>query len=101
MRNESKLQSDILSDLRSYGKHCECFKIEKASDNGVPDIFFSTTITGPVFIETKRLKGKAQKLQTVKIDRLRECGVKAFFCYSWNQWVNIKSIIGLFRTMLL
>ena len=95
MRNESKLQSDILGDLRSYGKYCECFKIEKTSDNGIPDIFFTTKFTGSVFIETKRALGKAKKIQEYKIDKLKKCGSKAFICYTWFEWVCIKKLIGL------
>jgi hypothetical protein len=95
MRNEAKLQSDILTDLRSFGKYCECFKIKSASDNGLPDIFFSTKHTGPVFIETKRKDGKAKALQLLKIKRLQSCGCKAMLCFSWEEWVEIKSLIGL------
>jgi hypothetical protein len=102
MRNEAKLQSDILSDLRSFGKYCECFKIEKSSDNGIPDIFFSTVFTRAVFVETKRLKGDAKKLQQIKLQRLRNCGVKSFLCNSWEEWINIKQLIGLnIKNMLL
>ena len=101
MYKESKLQSDILADLRSYGKYCECFKIEKASDNGVPDIFFTTKFTGPVFIETKSLKGYAKKLQQFKIKKLQECGAKAFICKSWMEWITIKSRIGLNKSIVI
>ena len=101
MRNEAKLQSDILSDLRSFGKYCECFKIEKSSDNGVPDIFFTTKFTGTVFIETKRLLGQAKKLQLLKINRLVKCGTRAFVCNSWEEWIGIKDIIGLSKSIML
>lgn len=77
------------------GKNCICFKIIKTSDNGIPDIFFSTEKTGGVFIETKKLSGKARKLQHNKVEKLNKCGSKAFFCYSWSQWVEIKENIGL------
>jgi hypothetical protein len=95
MRNESKLQTDILCDLRSLGKYCECFKIEKTSDNGIPDIFFTTKMTGAVFVETKRSGEKAEKLQEVRIKRLCECGAKAFVCSTWKDWFYIKRLIGL------
>jgi hypothetical protein len=95
MRNEAKIQSDILNDLRSFGKFCECFKIEKSSDNGVPDIFFTTKHTGSVFVETKRETGKAEKLQSYRIEKLRQCGAKAFVCNNWVTWISIKRLIGL------
>lgn len=95
MRNEAKLQSDILSDLRSFGKYCECFKIEKSSDNGTPDIFFTTVYTRAVFIETKRSTGVTKKLQDIKIQKLRSCGVKAFVCNTWDSWIAVKKLIGL------
>ena len=94
-RNEAKLQDDIMADLRSLGKNCECFKIEKTSDNGVPDIFFTTSITGAVFIETKRTEGKLSSVQEFKIKKLNSCGVKAFSCYSWAEWINIKKILNI------
>ena len=92
---EYKLQTDILCDLRSFGKYCECFKIKKASDNGVPDIFFSTKFTGSVFVETKRNGEKARKLQEVRIKRLNECGAKAFVCSNWSEWFRVKQLVGL------
>lgn len=92
---ESFLQEKILQDLRSLGQHCECFKIEKTSDNGIPDIFFTTKITGPVLIETKKSNGILSALQVLKIDKLRKCGTKAFPCYTWAQWVELKSLMML------
>ena len=99
-RLDSKLQSDILCDLRSFGKYCECFKVEKTSDNGTPDIFFTTKLTGPIFIETKRSGEKARKLQEVRIKRLRECGMKTFVCSEWEGWIQIKDLTGLHKTLL-
>jgi len=55
MAQEKKLQDSILADLRSLGKKCECFTIQKTSDNGVMDIFFTTIKTGAVLLEVKRV----------------------------------------------
>ena len=98
---ESGLQSDILNDLRSFGKYCVCFKIMNANENGVPDVFFTTKWTGSVFIEVKRTEGKARKLQQIKIDRINECGGKAFICNSWIEWITMKSILGLSKNRVL
>lgn len=99
MKYESDFQSDILKDLRSYGKYCECFKIMSASDLGVPDVFFTTSKTGCVFIEVKREKdGKPSPAQILKNEKLNRCGCKAFFCYTWAEWVEIKKTIGLNKT---
>lgn len=95
MKNEAKLQSDILSDLRSFGKYCECFKVESPSDNGIPDIFFTTKATGPFLIETKRKKGVAEKLQLTKIKGLNRCGCCSRLIFSWEEWVEFKSLVGL------
>jgi len=92
---EAKLQSQILNDLRSLGKYCECFKLIKTSDNGEPDIFFTTKLTGGVLLELKRLSGSLNKLQEVKINKLNECGTKTFACYSWIEWVQIKKSLKL------
>jgi len=92
---ESILQSKILKDLRSIGKDCICFKIEKASENGIPDIFFSTPLSGEVFVETKRLTGSISNIQEFQIDKLNHCGAKAFKCYSWEEWIQIKRIVKI------
>jgi len=94
-RNEKKIQTKILKDLESFGKYCECFKIEKANKNGEPDIFFTTLLTGAVFIECKRLTGYAKRLQLFKIEKLKNCGCKAFVCHSWEEWCEIKNELGL------
>jgi len=97
MRNikESRIQSLILKDLRSLGKYCECFKVESPSDNGVPDIFFTTKETGAVFVEVKRPSGVLSKFQKEKLEKLNSCGTKAFACYSWEGWALLKSSLGL------
>jgi len=95
MAKEKLVQTKILHDLRSLGKYCEAFKIEKASDNGIPDIFFSTALTGGIFIETKDKTGEARKLQIFKISKLTSCGSRSFVCHSWDEWFNVKTVLGL------
>jgi len=95
-KSESDIQSSILADLRSLGRHCECFKIQKTSDNGEPDIFFTTRITGAVLIEVKKPGGRISKLQISKLKKLNDCGTKAFACYSWQAWVEVKKSLGLY-----
>ena len=95
MPKESEIQSKILTDLRSRAKNCECFKIMKASDNGEPDIFFTTKETGGVLIETKRPSGSLRKLQENKLEKLNKCGTPTFVCHSWEEWVEVKKKIGL------
>ena len=95
MAEESRLQTKILNDLRSLGKYCEVFKIIKTSDNGIPDIFFTTAWTGGVFIETKRKKGRISKIQDIKLKNLNLCGSQSFSCYNWDEWWDIKKSIGL------
>jgi hypothetical protein len=95
MAQESQLQSKILNELRSFGKYCECFKIIKASDNGEPDIFFTTRLTGGVLLELKRLSGSPEKLQKIKIAKLNDCGTKTFVCHSWDEWCRIKTELDL------
>lgn len=94
-KNEKVVQTLILDDLRSLGRYCECFKIMKASDVGEPDIFFTTRLTGAVLIETKRLKGKPQKIQEIKIEKLTKCGTPTFVCHGWEEWMKIKMRFGL------
>jgi hypothetical protein len=92
---EGKIQDKLLKDLRSYGKYIVCTKVERTSDNATPDIYFTTSITGSVWVETKRELGEAEVLQEVRIRKLNRCGTKAFVCNSWERWQEIKSEIGL------
>jgi len=94
-KNEKKVQDVVLGDLRSLGKYCEVFKIMKASDAGEPDIFFTTCLTGAIFIETKRLTGAVRKLQKAKIEKLNRCGSRTFVCHSIKEWVDIKRQLSL------
>jgi len=95
MGEESGIQTKILNDLRYFGKYCIVTKIMKASDNAFPDIYFSMALVGSVWIETKRPKGVEAKLQTARIEKLNACGTKAYVCYSWDQWYNLKRELGL------
>lgn len=95
MAEESKFQTKILNDLRSLGKYCEVFKIIKTSDNFIPDVFFSTALTGGIFVETKRIKGRLSKGQCYKIESLNLCGSRSFACYDWAEWWELKRSLGL------
>lgn len=95
MAEEKKFQTTILNDLRSLGKYCECFKIERSSDNGIPDIFFTTALTGGIFIETKSRIGIASKIQKLKVYKLSVCGCQSFICKNWEEWFDIKKTLGL------
>jgi len=95
MAQEKSLQTLILDDLRSLRKYCEVFKIIKTSDNGEPDIFFTTALTKGVFVETKAPKKDPRKLQWVKIKKLNTCGTKAYACRTWEEWYKLKECLGL------
>jgi len=97
MAEESRLQTKILKDLRSseMKDYCDVFKIMKCSDTGIPDIFFTTALTGGVFIEVKGPKGIKSESQIHHVNKMNKCGCKAFFCYSWEEWINIKRSIGM------
>lgn len=94
MQKEKSLQSKILKDLRAFGKYCTAFKIKKASEDGVPDIFFTTAHTGGIFVETKREIGKTTKLQALMNIKLNMCGTRSFICYSWDEWKETKLLLG-------
>jgi len=92
---EKILQTKILNDLRSFGKYCECFKIEKSSDNGTSDIFFSIVKCGPTFLEVKAPGEKPSSLQEQKIEKLRKCGCRATWIDSWDKWIELKTKLGI------
>jgi hypothetical protein len=95
-QRESLLQSKILKDLRYLQKDCMCFKIESANEDGIPDIFFTTELSGGVFIETKRENlGRVSGIQETQIAKINACGGKAFTCFSWDEWIVLKINLGL------
>jgi len=95
-QRESILQSKILKDLRSLQKDCMCFKIESANEDGIPDIFFTTELSGEVFVETKRpVLGRVSEIQKFQIAKINACGGKAFTCFSWDEWIVLKINVGL------
>ena len=95
MHREVVLQGKILADLRSRGKDVVAFKIEDTSDDGVPDIYFTSKATGGVFIECKMEGKKPRKLQRFQINKINNCGGVAYACDTWESWVSIKAIIGM------
>jgi hypothetical protein len=94
MGKESNIQSKILKDLRSL-KDCVVFKIHKTSDNGIPDICFTSKKTGAVFIEVKSPGKKPSKLQINKINKINKSGSKAFYCDSWDSWMEVRDILNI------
>lgn len=95
MAGEGRLQAKIMQDLRSYGKYITAFKVMKTSDNGVPDVFFTTSTTGPIFLELKDVGKKPAPHQILMMKKLNLTGVKAVWCDCWEEWVEIKKSIGL------
>jgi hypothetical protein len=83
-----------LNDLRSM-KGFLAFKIEKCSDNGCPDVFFTSAMTGAVLIEVKAPGEKPSPLQNSFMFKLWECGTRAFWVETWEEWVNIKRYLRI------
>ena len=98
MPAESNLQTKILNDIESWGAKSMVFKIMKCNINGVPDVFFTTVFSGPVFLELKAPRKKPDPHQELIINKLRKCGVPAFSCDSWERWVEIKNELNLTKT---
>jgi hypothetical protein len=93
MAEESKLQTRILNDLRSYGYHVFCTKIMKCTDNGVPDILFSSMKHGPGMIEVKASDGTLSKAQLDMIPKIIKAGMRAYVVSSWEQWLTLRMTI--------
>jgi hypothetical protein len=92
---ESKIQSAILRDLESYQPFITVFKIEKANKDGVCDVFFSSKLTGAVFVECKRPGETPSKNQIGMIESLNSTGCKAFSCDSIPAWIKLKKQLGI------
>lgn len=93
MAEEKRLQTKILNDLRSRSEVC-AFKIIQCSDSGCPDLFFTSLITGAVFVEVKAEGKKPGLLQTAFNSKLNMCGCKAYCVDTWESWVKLRQ--GLF-----
>ena len=96
MREEKKLQTKILKDLRSM-THAECFKVKTDGDTAFPDIFFTSQIAGACFVEVKAPGEQPSAKQYAKLSKLRSCGCKAFWLCSWPEWVLIKKNLGIYK----
>jgi hypothetical protein len=101
MAAEKKLQTKILNDLRSLGRMCFVTKIEKCSDDGVPDILFSTQLTGAWLIEVKRPGEEPDLIQASIISKCCQCGLKSTFISSWDQWIRFKKMTGMIDAELI
>ena len=69
------------------------FKVEKTSDNGVPDIFFCSLRSGAIFLEVKDVGKKPKPHQQAMINRLNAAGVKAFYVDSIEGWIRLRSLL--------
>ena len=93
MAEEKRLQTKILNDLRGREGVC-AFKIMKCSDNGCPDLFFTSKETGAIFVEVKAEGKKLGLLQIAFVARLNLCGTRSFCVDTWDGWVALRN--GLF-----
>ena len=63
-----------------------------------PDTFFTMIETGGVWLELKREEHlEPDPGQQEMIDRLNRKGSKAFAVRSWNQWIELKQILGIYK----
>lgn len=92
---EQNLQSKILRDLNSLGRYCVAFDVMKCSEDGVPDVFFTTEQTGGVFVEVKQPDGDWSTKQQDMHKNLNDCGTKSFVVWTWQEWVLVKRELGL------
>ena len=92
---EQNLQTKILLDLNSLGKHCVAFDVMKCGEDGVQDVYFTTVATGSIWIEVKQPDGEWSAKQQEMHKRMNECGVRAFVVWTWAEWVAVKKELRL------
>ena len=91
---ETKLQSKVMNYIRSNYSGSVVFKLEKASVNGVPDIYASIPEYGSIWIEMKRDKShKPSPDQIAMIARLNAADTKAIVVHDWEEWMELNSEI--------
>jgi len=86
---ETKLQYKILRYIESRFPGSVCFKIEKASKNGVADIWYAIPGFPPTFAEIK--KNEKEKLRPNQIamkERMLKAGQRAIEIKSWRMWME-------------
>ena len=91
---ETKLQSKIMNYIRSKYSGSVVFKLEKASVNGVPDVYASIPGYGSIWIEMKRDKTQhARPDQVAMIARLNAADTKAIVVHDWEEWMELNNEI--------
>lgn len=95
MSREKSLQARIKNDLKNNHK-AVVFNITPGiySTRNIPDLFFTTEKTGPVWIEIKKSDSKDPSPgQGTIIDRLNSHGCHAFVVGSWQRWIDVKWLL--------
>lgn len=92
-KKEAELQSMILSDLEYRG--VLVFKIIKANEDGIPDIFFCSEKTGSVFIEMKREIGGVYSYSQKRFRRrIKEIGgARCYGIHLISEWIELRSML--------
>ena len=86
---ESVIQTKVLNDLKT--RDVFSFKIIQANVNGIPDIFFCSQKTGPVFLEMKRSKGGVvSPAQILQMSIAGKHGIKCYVVNTIEEWTRIK-----------
>ena len=98
---ESEIQAKVLGDLKSFGKFAYVFKIIEANEPGIPDIFFCTSISGPIHIEMKQLGQKPKPHQDAKMDLADMVGCRSFVVDDISGWIALKKHLGINREALI
>lgn len=96
---ESKLQYKILRYIESNFPGSVCFKLEKCSKDGVPDIFYAIPGYTSTFAEIKRSeKEKLRPNQIAMKNALNNANQRSIEIKSWEQWMaeveNIRKTIA-------
>jgi hypothetical protein len=91
---ESKVQAKALRQLKNI-PGCECFKIMRANEDHIPDVFFTTKKTGPWLVEFKKDGEEPRPGQYKKINKLNECGMQSCWVEGWSGWIFFVKKIGL------
>jgi len=96
---ETKLQYKALRYIESNFPGSVCFKVEKCSKNGVPDIWYAIPGFPATFAEFKKNEKEDLKPhQKAMIKRMNMAGQRAIEIKSWDMWVKeftyIRSVLN-------
>lgn len=93
-------QTDILNDLRAFGKYVTVWKNMVTSENNIPDIVFTSCLTGPVVVELKKSDEDVKGGQMTKLIKLNSTGMDAYAVSGKKGYLKLRKHLNMTMEIL-